>query len=320
MNLLGFGIRAWPLAVLYLAVPASGQSITLAENFTTDPMANGWRIFGAGNLFEWDPTNHNLRVTWDSSQTNSYFYHLLGTIVTRDDDFVLRFDLAFEDYKIGATSGRTYTFPVAIGLLNLDNATQTNFSRGSGINAAYGAKNLVEFDFFPAFDTFSPTIAQAIVSTNNDWLYNHDNLLDMPAGDVFHIEMNYSALTRRLDTTTARNDAQYGQTQTITVPTNFDFRVAAVSVTILAHGWVDNLVVAVPPPPVENLSGYFTNGQWQVAFISRTNWLYTLERTMDFQFWTAVSTTTPGNGTALTIPDTNPPPARAYYRVRAEKP
>jgi len=102
-----------------------------------------------------------------------------------------------------------------------------------------------------------PPLPRRIVSTNNDWLYNHDNLLDMPAGDVFHIEMNYSALTRRLDTTTARNGAQYGQTQTITVPTNFDFRVAAVSVSsysdqnsdgsILAHGWVDNLVVAVPP-------------------------------------------------------------------------
>src|SRR6266704_4541835 len=194
MNLLSFGIRAWPLAGLYLAVAVYVQKITLTENFSTDPMVNQWRVFGESNLFQWDPANHNLRVTWDSSRTNSYFYHLLGTIVTGDDDFALSFDLVFQDYKIGTTSGRAYTFPVAIGLLNLANATQTNFSRGSGINAAYGPKNLVEFDFFPAFDAFSPTIAQAIVSTNNDWLYNHDNLLDMPAGDLFHIEMNYDGL------------------------------------------------------------------------------------------------------------------------------
>ncbi len=128
-----FGIGAWPLAVFYLVAAGSGQATTLTENFTTDPLANGWQIFGKSNLFQWDANNHNLRVTWDSSQTNSYFYHLLGTIMNREDDFALSFDLVFQDYKIGATSGRAYTFPAAIGLLNLDNATQKNFRAVAGL-------------------------------------------------------------------------------------------------------------------------------------------------------------------------------------------
>src|SRR5205085_12246517 len=145
-------------------------------------------------------TNHNLWVTWDSSRNNSYFYYRLGTIVNRDDTFTMSFDLMFQDYNIGTTPGRSSTFPIAIGLLNLDNATETNFSRGSGINSVYGARNLVEFDFFPAWDTFMPTIAQVIVSSNNAWLYNHDNLLDMQPGELFHIQMSYESSTHTLNT------------------------------------------------------------------------------------------------------------------------
>ena len=69
---------------------------TITENFSANPLQNGWQIFGDTNLFQWDSTNQNLAVTWDSSQTNSYFYHPLGTILTRNDDFSLAFDLAIE--------------------------------------------------------------------------------------------------------------------------------------------------------------------------------------------------------------------------------
>ena len=63
------------------------------ENFSADPLQNGWQIFGDTNLFQWDSTNQNLDVTWDSSQTNSYFYNPLGTILAKSDDFSLSFDL-----------------------------------------------------------------------------------------------------------------------------------------------------------------------------------------------------------------------------------
>jgi len=304
------------------------QAVTLTENFSTDPLPHGWRIFGDTNLFRWNTTNQNLDVTWDSSHTNSYFYLPLSNILCKSDNFSLSFDLVLKDYVIGTTPGRPYTFPVAVGFLNLINATQTNFARGSGVNSVYGPKNLVEFDFFPAFDIFLPTIDQVVVSTNNTWLYNHDNLLDMPPGDLFHINMDYNSTTRTLSTTITRNGFQYGSTQSIQVPANsFDFRVAAVSVSsysdqqadgsILAHGTVDNIVVTTPPPPVQNLRGYFTSTQWHVEFLSRSNWLYTLQRTTDFATWTNVSPDTPGIAGTLILPDANAPKDKASYRVTA---
>jgi hypothetical protein len=307
------------------------RAVTVVEDFSTNPLARDWRVFGDASLFHWNATNQNLEVTWDSSHTNSYYYLPLKTILDKDDDFSLSFDLEFLGYASGTTSNKPYAAEAAIGLLNLDNATQTNFSRGSGVSAAYGPENLVEFDFFPSFSTFLPTIAQVIVSTNNTWLYNHDNLLDMPPGDLFHIEMDYAAATRTLTTVTTLNGSQYGATQTIQVPTNgFDFRVAAFSVSsysdqnsassIHAHGVIDNIVVTTPPPPVQNLIGKLANTVWQVTFLGRSNWLYTLERTVDFSAWTNVSATVSGNATNLVLQDTNPPTDQAFYRVRAERP
>ena len=230
----------------------------------------------------------------------------------------------------GTNPNKPYTFQAAVGFLNLAQATLTNFCRGAGVSATYGPKNLVEFNFFPAFDMFLPTIAQAIVATNNSWLYNHDNLLEMTPGQTFHVAMNYVAATRTLTTTVTNNGTQYGPMQVMTVPTNFDFRVAAFSVSsyselradgsILAHGAVDNIAISVPPPPVKDLTGSFSNGVWRAQFISRTNWLYTLERSQDFQSFTNVSALFPGNATNLTLLDTNPPSSRAWYRVRAVKP
>jgi hypothetical protein len=316
--------------LLALFAASFAGAATLQENFSNDPGSDGWRIFGNTNLFQWDATNQNLAVTWDSSQPNSYFYHSLGTILARDDSFHLSFDLVFQDYAIGTNPDQPYTFEAAVGFLNLANATQTNFSRGVGVDPTYGPDDLVEFDFFPAFASFSPTIAQVIVSTNNAWLYNNNNLLEMTPGELFHVELAYSGTTRTLTTTVTNSGVQYGQTQTILVPANFDFRATAVSVSsysdqhadgsILAHGTVDNLVITVPPPPVQNLTGAFSNGVWQVHFTGRTNWLYTLERTRDFQSWTNASAAMPASATNLFLLDPNPPADKAFYRVEAQRP
>ena len=318
------------LLILWGLVAASiGGAATLAEDFSSDPQQNGWKIFGDTNLFQWDSTNQNLDVTWDSSQTNSYFYHALGTILAGDDNFHLSFDLTFQDYASGTTPGKPYDFEAAIGFLNLANAMQTNFSRGAGINPTYGPDNLVEFDFFPAFSIYQPTISQVIVSTNNAWLYNNNNPLDLTPGQLFHVDMDYNGATRTLTTTVTNNGVQYGMTQTILVPTNFDFRVTAVSVSsysdqnatgsILAHGTVDNFVITVPPSPVQNLTGSFTNGVWQAQFLSRSNWLYTLQRSADFQSWTNVSSTMPGNATNLFLQDASPPTERGVLPDQRSK-
>ena len=59
---------------------------------------------------------------------------------------------------------------------------------------------------------------------------------------------------------------------------------------------------------------------WQAQFCSQSYWLYTLQRSGDFQSWTNVSPATPGNGTNLCLQDTNPPPDKAFYRVSASRP
>jgi hypothetical protein len=109
-----------------------------------------------------------------------------------------------------------------------------------------------------------------------------------------------------------------------------DFRVDTISInsyqddgfgdSIFAQGTVANFVVTIPPLPIQNLIGAFSNGVWQVQFISQSNWLYTLERTVDFISWSDVSTSIGGNGTNLFLQDTNPLTDRAFYRVRADRP
>jgi hypothetical protein len=85
---------------------------------------------------------------------------------------------------------------------------------------------------------------------------------------------------------------------------------------------VDNIVITLPPPPVQNLTGAFSNNVWQAQFISQSNWLYTLQRSANLQSWNNVSASTSisGNGTNLFLPDNNPPPDKLFYRVRADRP
>ncbi len=90
--------------------------------------------------------------------------------------------------------------------------------------------------------------------------------------------------------------------------------------SVFAHGVVDNFVVTVPPPPVQNFTGNLINGIWQAKFTSQSNWLYVLERTAGFQPWTNISATTSGNATNLFLQDINPPADKAFYRVRAKRP
>lgn len=321
----------WPCIVLLLTSwIVKSQAATLSEQFASDPATRGWSVFGETNLFVWDSTNRNLRVTWDSSKTNSYFHLPLGTILSREDDFTLSFDLAFDDYISGATSNKPFATAAAVGFLNLDQATLTNFSRGAGVNPTYGPRNLVEFDFFPSFGSFLPTIAQTIISTNNTWLYNHDNLAELTPGETFRVTMNYVAATRTLTTIVKNNGVQHGDTQVITVHTNFDFRVATFSISsysdvrdigsILAHGTMDNIEITTPPPPVGNFYGTLNGSMWQAQFMSRSNWIYRLEWTTNFASWTAATDSIAGNGGTLFLHDTNPIAGAAYYRVRALKP
>ena len=115
------------LAIASLSVLSAVRAATITENFTNNPSQDGWQIFGNTNQFQWDSTNQNLDITWDSTKSNSYFYHPLGTTLTRNDDFSIAFDLRLNDIASGNEPGKTGPMQLGFGFLNFTNATSTNF-------------------------------------------------------------------------------------------------------------------------------------------------------------------------------------------------
>jgi hypothetical protein len=302
---------------LCCALPAFAAT-TNTENFAADPFQNGWKIFGDPALFHWDSANQNLAVTWDSSQTNSYFYRPLGTVLAIDDDFSVEFDLNLTDAEGGGFGSE-----LAVGFLHLADATNADFLRTQG-----SSPNVAEFDYFPP-SQIAASIDATLIDASNDFYFAF-NTMPLNAGVTYHIRVEHAAGEPALTWEVFTNGVLYSApTNAFTSPFT-DFRLDAVAVssyqddgfgdTILAHGTVDNLVVTLPPPPVQNLALALNNSVWQVQFADRTNWLYTLERSMDLLSWSDASAATPGVDSALILQDTNAPADKAFYRVRAQRP
>src|SRR6266478_4475988 len=201
-------LKAALFAAAWVASALFSRAAMITEDFTKDPVTHGWRIFGDTNLFVWNTTNHSLVVTWDSSRPNSYFYLPLGTILNREDDFSLALDLQVADIAGGINPDKPSTFELALGFLNIVDATKTNFFRGNGS----ASPNLVEFDFFP--DTgFGPTIWPTFSSTNSLFNYNGSSdysLMDLPRGVRMRLTMAYTASNGMLVTSLTTNGTSIG--------------------------------------------------------------------------------------------------------------
>ena len=308
---------------LLFRIPSSAA--VFQESFPADPAATGWRTFGEASAFHWNPTNQNLDVTWDSTKPSGYFYHGLGTTLAVDDSFSLEFDLRLNDAEAVGF------FQLSIGLFNLSDATNASFSR-----AAAASPNLFEFDYYPD-GGFGPSIDGTmadftVTATNTSHFYFVYDNLPLNPGTVYHVVLNHPAGAHDLRGMVLTNGSVY-----TALPNSFpgpitDFRLDTVSISsytskddpygdsVLAHGAVDNILVTLPPPPITTAIGAFTNGAWQVQFASQTNWVYALQRTYDFQTWNEVFPAANGTGGPITLSDTNPPTANAFYRVRANRP
>lgn len=313
------------------------RAAVITEDFSNAPRARGWKTFGDTNLFQWDAANQQLQVTWDSSRTNSFFHLPLRTLVSTSDQFSVAFDLRMSDITIGTSSNKPYTFQIALGLINSISATNPNAFRGAGQSTTYGVRNTVEFDYFPD-SGFGATFAPTVISTNNRVAFSDNHPLTLTTGDLFRITMSYSNLVLRTQVT--RNGVPYGLPPTnslkdLALASYPDFRVDSLAIinwndavqagspqywgSILAHGAVDNIVVTLPDPPVSQLMGAKSNSTWRTTFTAKTNWLYALERTTNFNAWATVSPTNSGANGSLTLQDLNPPSGGASYRVRAWK-
>jgi len=330
------------LALASLSVLSVVRANTITENFSTDPLQNGWQIFGDTNLFQWDSTNQNLAVTWDSTQPNSYFYHPLNVTLTRDYDFKIEFDLQLNDIASGNENGKTSPMPIGLGLLNFSAASSPDFGRG-----IYGsAPNIAELDYFVSGSftdntgtyPIAPTLTPTFIS-GDGFVYAPSAFIPyevtFPTGKVIHISLVYTGTNQTLVTTFQTNGVDCMEIPPVVLSNDFgsedNFAVDAFSISsysstgdpydsVLAHGTMGNIVVTIPPPAIQNFTAAFSNSVWQAQFISQSNWLYILQRTTNFQSWTDVSISTVGNGTNLFLQDTNPPTGAGFYRVKAERP
>jgi hypothetical protein len=325
--------------VLWLIAALTGRAADFQETFASDPAARGWRNFGDASLHRWNATSQNLEVTWDSSRTNSFYYVPLGTILGQNDDFSVSFELRLTDIRVGSTTGKSNEFQIAVGLLNYSNATNANAFRGSGVSPAYGVRNTIEFNYFPDAG-YGATFATVAISTNNRIYPVHNFPLVLTTGDTFRIALNYTASNQLLRTSATRNASPYGMPPNnslgdLSLGGRQDFRVDSFAVisysdvipgaplsvqgSVLAHGTVDNIEFTVPLP-VTNLRLSRPNANWQATFSSRTNWSYSLERSVDLVLWEPASAAVAGNNGTILLTDPNGSVGKAFYRVRAGRP
>ena len=326
-------IRSLAVASLLVLTVTSASATTLTESFTHDPSAEGWQVFGNPDLFQWDAGNQNLAVTWNSTNANSYFYHPLGVTLTSASNFMFAVDFKLQDMAIGTTPGKPQNFQVAFGLLNFAEATSDGFLVGTGTNAS----DIVELDYFPDSGYGASVTTPVISSANHFAPGGFTYPLELVPGALYHAVLIYTADNQTLHTTLSSNGVPIGPINDNTLNAGFgDFHVDTLSIncysdagqdtndylgviyagSITAHGTVNNLFFATPLPVTKIIAA----APGRIQFASTTNWNYVLERTLDFQSWAAVSSVTPGAEAVLTLADTNTTVAKAFYRVRADRP
>ncbi len=320
----------------------SGSGVlTVTQNFSSHPLAQGWKLFGDAGLLRWNSTNQNLEVTWDSSRSNSYLHLPLGTIMARNDDFRAELDLRLHDIVGGINPGKPGPMQLAFGFQNRDDAQSTTFNRGTGRNSP----NLVEFNFFP--DTgFGPTVWPAVYSTNSGMNYNGSgdfSLFDLPTGVTMRIVLAYTSSNQTVLTSIKTNGVLVGPVTSARLATNSSgfgrpftqFKVDTFAISsysdlglapgpyagsILAHGVIDNLTVTFPPPPIQHEQFAAVGDHWQQTFLSRTNWNYVLQATTNFHSWSEASSTRAGTGGQVVLQDTNAAAFNArFYRINASR-
>jgi hypothetical protein len=300
------------------ALSVAYSDTIINEKFSSDPLQNGWQIFGDTNLFQWNSTNQNLAVTWDSAQPNSYFYHPLGATFTKADGFCVQFDLKLTD------TDATGYFQIAIGLCNLAEATSTNFSR-----ANFTSPNLFEFNYYPdGPDSFGPSIDATLIDADSNLYFTFDDSQPLANGVTCRVVLIHRPGASSISGTVYTNGQVFTSLPNIDNYGMNDFNLDTLTISsyttlddfygdsLLVHGTVDNLSFA-SPLPIDQVKTLATG---QIKFASDTNWLYTLEQSADLKTWTPAAPVSVGNGTNLVLQATNPPLYKSVYRVHADLP
>lgn len=300
-----------------------------SEDFSAPPAGAGWDSFGDGDLFRWNEIAEALQVTWDSSRPNSYYFRPLGTVLGREDDFSVSFDLTLDRVQAGGRPEKPFTFELAVGFHRHTDATDPGFRRGTGS----ASPNLVEFAWFPD-SGYGPTVWPTVIASNGRFNYSGSTdftLLDLPGGRRHTITMTFTAADATLRTFIDSDGTEVGPVRAVRLAATFtDFRVDTFAIrsysdegaggSLLAEGWIDNIRVSVPPPPVSEIHGEATGDGWAVYCEIRRGWSAQLERSEDLAAWIEVGTPVSGEDAEAVLVDSVPPEGRAFYRIRADKP
>jgi hypothetical protein len=291
------------------------------ENFSVNPLDNGWAAHGDESLFEWDAEGGALTVTWDSEKPNSSFYRPLGLTLTEADTFVFAFDIEFDEVKAGHLDGQPYTFEVALGLINSKSAKADGLSRGTGSDSP----NLVEWDYFP--DTgFGATISPAIASSKSQFAAGFTFPAALSAGKQYSVRMEYDPGERTLKTFVLENGKAWKEIQSVKLQDDFSgFAVDAFSISsytakgtessLFATGTVDNLAIAVARSQPRIVGARLVDGQWRARTFAFDAAGYLLERSANLNDWHAVGNGVRVDGFYLQLTDEEPPDGDGFYRL-----
>lgn len=326
--------RAQRAAVAGLWVfAATARAEVLEETFDHDPTSRGWVVHGDASLAAWDPVGSRLAMTWDSGRPNTYFALPLGQTLDRSLDFEFGFDLALIEHRIGTTLGKPGTFPIAVGLLNLEVAGEAGFVRGTGT----GTPDLVEWTWFAADSAISASISPVVTSTNRPprWAFR-DSYVELQTGVVNQVHARYTASDSTLRFTLTLDGAPGPEIQPVVLPSSFtDFQVNAFSFTsysdvgqdpryagsVIARGWIDNVKLVLPENPIPVLRMSAVGQPRGVTLQSRKGWTYTLLASHDLAEWTELQGPVEGTGAELTLLDQRKALfPQQFYRVRAQQP
>jgi len=303
---------------------AGPSAITIREDFASNPSNNGWKVWGNPSLFQWNKELECLDVTWDSSETNSYFYYSLNTELTKKDSFSLEFELQVFEAIAGTSSNKPFTFELSLGLINLNNATNSGFHRGT----ASSSPNLVEFDYFPD-SGYGATVSPTIISDRSRFYPSFAFPFELLATSVYQVRLDYESTNMTLRTVITENGKPTQPIDSVKLPSDFsDFMVNAVSInnysdegaggSIKAFGRVDNIQIHLPSVPSVQLHGQKIREHFQVTFTGQPGAFNQIERSVDLKTWTKVFEillTTERQISYEAVLENNSP---AFYRVKIE--
>ena len=291
------------------------------ENFSANPLTNGWAAHGDESLFEWDAEAGALAVTWDSEKPNSNFHRPLGLTLTEADTFAFAFDIALDEVKAGYLDGQPYTFEVALGLMSIESAKADGFSRGTGTDSP----NLVEWNYFP--DTgFGATISPAIASGKSQFAAGFTFPAELVVGKKYSVRMEYDHAERTLKTFMLENDKAWKTIKIVALADDFvGFAVDAFSISsytakgsessLLANGSVDNLAIGVSRSKPRIVNTRLADGQWTARSFGYGTADYLLERSADLRGWQPVRNGVREDGLYLRLIDENPSLGDGFYRL-----